>query len=509
MLKSLRVIISAFIFILITFYFLDFAGILPHQFHVLAHIQFIPALLFVNIVAIVCMVGITLLFGRVYCSVVCPMGIFQDVVSKISKLVSRKKKRYAYRKNNPVLRWSVVGITIITFCLGYTLILGFVDPYSAYGRILVHLFKPVYLMGNNLLATVFNHFGNYTFYRIEIEMQSLYAFFLGIFTLCFVGFLAWNSGRLYCNTICPVGTVLGYVGKFACFKIRMKPDTCNHCGLCAKECKASCIDSKAGTVDYSRCVNCFNCIDSCNREGLSFTVAKKKMNRESEKQKSIDEQKRQFLLSGLATAIAIPVTWAQAKTKIVNGGKKSVRTIPISPPGAATAEHLLHHCTSCHLCIAKCPSNVLKPALTEYGFGGIMQPIMYFEKGFCNFDCTVCSNICPNGALKPLSVEEKHLTQVGRVVFDETICVVHREGTNCGACSEHCPTQAVKMIPYKNGLTIPFVDPDMCIGCGGCEFICPTRPYRAIHVEGNKIQQQAKAFTVEQTDEKEITDFGF
>lgn len=289
----------------------------------------------------------------------------------------------------------------------------------------------------------------------------------------------------------------------------MKPDTCNHCGLCAKECKASCIDSKAGTVDYSRCVNCFNCIDSCNREGLSFTVAKKKMNRESEKQKSIDEQKRQFLLSGLATAIAIPVTWVQAKTKIANGGKKSVRTIPISPPGAATAEHLLHHCTSCHLCIAKCPSNVLKPALTEYGFGGIMQPIMYFEKGFCNFDCTVCSNICPNGALKPLSVEEKHLTQVGRVVFDETICVVHREGTNCGACSEHCPTQAVKMIPYKNGLTIPFVDPDMCIGCGGCEFICPTRPYRAIHVEGNKIQQQAKAFTVEQTDEKEITDFGF
>jgi ferredoxin len=507
MLKNLRLIVSAIIFLLITFYFLDFSGILPQQLHLLMNIQFIPALLSVNIVAIVCITGLTLLFGRIYCAVICPMGILQDIISRMSRIVNRKKKQYRYRKSKNILRWTVAGITLLAFCLGYTLVLGTVDPYSAYGRMSVHLFKPVYLLGNNLLALVFNSFDNYTFYRIELVMLSFYAFTTALLTLLIVGWLAWKTGRLYCNTICPVGTVLGFVSKYALFKIRIDTDKCNHCGLCTKGCKSSCIDSKAAKIDYSRCVDCFNCINICHRNCLSFSIPLNKKE-QTNTSTDIDKQKRQFLLSGLATATSLPVAWAQKKTQIVNG-RKPVRTTAISPPGAISDKHLLHHCSSCHLCIAKCPSNVLKPALMEYGIGGMMQPMMYFEKGFCNFDCVVCSNICPNGALKPLSVEEKHLMQVGRVVFDETLCIVHTEGTNCGACSEHCPTQAVKMIPYKDGLTIPYVDADICVGCGGCEFICPTRPYRAIHVEGNKIQQQAKAFTVEETDEMEVTDFGF
>jgi polyferredoxin len=514
MLKKLRVIVSAIIFVLITFYFLDFANILPQQLHVLMHIQFVPALLFVNLVALVCITCLTLLFGRIYCSLICPMGIFQDVVGRISSVMSRKikgkkkKKTYSYRKSKTILRWTVTGVTLICFLLGYTFVLGTIDPYSAYGRITVHLFKPLYLMANNLLALAFNAFGNYTFYRIEVGVLSLYTFITAILTFFVVGLLAWKSGRLYCNTICPVGTVLGFISKYALFKVRINTDKCNHCGLCAKGCKSSCIDDKVGCIDYSRCVGCFNCVNVCRRKCLSFSIPLSKKEGKSNISTEVDEQKRQFLLSGLTTIIAIPVTWAQGKTNII-GGKKKVRETAICPPGAVSAEHLLRHCSSCHLCIAKCPSNVLKPAFMEYGMGGIMQPVMYFEKGFCNYDCVVCSNICPNGALKPLSVEEKHLVQVGRVVFDETLCIVHTEGTNCGACSEHCPTQAVKMLPYKDGLTIPFVDPDICIGCGGCEFICPTRPYRAIHVEGNKIQQQAKAFTVEETKEEEVTDFGF
>jgi ferredoxin len=511
MLKKLRIAISVVIFILFTFYFLDFAAILPPHLHVLMHIQFIPALLLGNIVVILFLILITLLFGRIYCSVICPMGIFQDIVSRISQTGNRKKKqyKYTYRKSKPILRWSVTGVIILLFCLGYTLALGTIDPYSAYGRMVVHLFKPLYLMGNNLLAVIFNAFGNYTFYKVEINMLSLYAFVTGITTFVIISVLAWKYGRLYCNTICPAGTVLGFISRFSLFKVRMHADKCNHCGLCMKGCKSSCIDSKSGSIDYSRCVGCFDCIDICHRKCRSFAIPIKKTETTKDNQVGIDERKRQFLLSGLATTIAIPVTWAQGKERLINRGKGMNRETAISPPGAISAEHLLRHCTSCHLCVAKCPSNVLKPAWMEYGIGGIMQPIMYFEKGFCNFDCTVCANICPNGALKPMSVEEKHLTQVGRVVFDETVCIVHTEGTNCGACSEHCPTQAVKMIPYKDGLTIPFIDPDICIGCGGCEFICPTRPYRAIHIEGNKVQQQAKAFTVEQTEAEEITDFGF
>ena len=190
-------------------------------------------------------------------------------------------------------------------------------------------------------------------------------------------------------------------------------------------------------------------------------------------------------------------------------GSGHTRQVPISPPGSLGHEHLGQHCTACHLCISKCPSRVLKPALLEYGLSGMMQPMMYFDKGFCNYDCTVCSDVCPNGAILPLSVEEKHRTQVGRVVFVEDFCIVHTDGTSCGACSEHCPTQAVSMIPYRDGLTIPHTNPQICVGCGGCEYVCPATPHKAIYVEGEAVHQEALPFEDTGTDEVELDGFGF
>ncbi len=152
---------------------------------------------------------------------------------------------------------------------------------------------------------------------------------------------------------------------------------------------------------------------------------------------------------------------------------------------------------------------MLKPAFKEYGWGGMMQPMMYFEDGFCNFDCTVCSEVCPNGAILPLTVEQKHATQVGRVIFLIQNCIVNTDKTSCGACSEHCPTQAVTMVPFEDGLTIPHVNPDICVGCGGCEYVCPVRPFRAIHVEGNPVHLEAKPFKESEQKEVELDDFGF
>jgi ferredoxin len=489
MLRKIRICLSVAVFVLLTFYFLDFARILPHKFHVLGHIQFIPALLAVNIGIIVVLIACTLLFGRIYCSFICPMGVFQDIINRFSKLVHRKKK-YSYRKNNPILRWSIVVIVLILYLLGFTIILGIVDPYSAYGRMATHLFKPIYLLCNNVLASIFNNFGNYTFYRVEIAMLSLFSLIISVLTLLIIGVLAWTKGRLYCNTICPVGTILGFISKYSFFKIRIKADECVSCGICSKKCKALCIDTQTKTIDYTRCVNCFNCMDSCSQKGMSFSINKAKNKQQT------DGKKRQFLVTGLTAALAIPAAWVHVHKKTeLFVSKKGVRNTPISPPGAISTEHLLKHCTSCHLCISKCPSKVLKPAFMEYGIGGMMQPIMSFEKGFCNFNCTRCSNVCPSKALVPLTIEQKHLTQVGRVVFRKEDCIIYTNGYNCGACSEHCPTQAVKMIPYKNGLTIPHIDPDICVGCGGCEFICPVA---AIYVEGNEIHQQAKAFLTEE-----------
>jgi ferredoxin len=428
------------------------------------------------------------------------LGIFQDIVSRCSKSI-RPVKKFSFSKNIPLLRWSIVVVCLILFFFGFSVVLRFLDPFSVYGRIAVHVFSPVYMFVNNVLASFFTSFDNYTFYKVNISVLCVFSFSVALFSFFIICIFAWFKGRLYCNTFCPVGTVLGFLNKFSLFKVRINNAACSSCGICAANCKASCIDVVAKSIDYTQCVNCFNCLNSCNVNGLSFALCNSKPVNPS----VVDNGKRKFLLLGLGVAAAPKVLALDHSVSNIY----PQRSIAISPPGSVSVERLLSRCSSCHLCISKCPSKVLKPAFLEYGFAGIMLPTMSFDRGFCNYNCTTCSSVCPSLALLPLSMEQKHRLQVGKVIFIPEICVVHTDLTSCGACSEHCPTQAVKMIPYKNGLTIPFIDVDICVGCGGCEYICPVRPFRAIFVEGNSIHQEAKAFYVEPGDDRVITEFGF
>ena len=164
MLKKIRVILSLLLFSLITLYFLDFRDFLPESFDFLAKIQFIPALLAVNILIITSLILLTLLFGRVYCSSICPMGVYQDIAAWLSKKFTRKKK-YTYSKAKNFLRWSILGGTVVAFIFGFTFLVGLLDPYGAYGRMVTHLLRPAYLAGNNLLETIFTSFHNYSFYK--------------------------------------------------------------------------------------------------------------------------------------------------------------------------------------------------------------------------------------------------------------------------------------------------------------------------------------------------------
>lgn len=516
MLKRIRVIISLVLFTLITFYFLDFRDFLPDRLSFLAEVQLIPALLALNIIILVSLALLTLLFGRVYCSSICPMGIYQDIVAWLSKKLVRKKK-YRYSKAKTILRWSVLAVTTLAFISGFTFLLGLLDPYGAYGRIVTHLLRPAYLAGNNLLEVIFTSFNNFSFYRVSIYILSIFSLATALITLLVIGYLAWRNGRTWCNTICPVGTILGFLSKYSFCKVRFIDEKCNMCGLCAMKCKASCIDSKNKQVDYSRCVTCFNCIESCNRDAMRYTFAilgKKKADTTLsytylKEVKPVDESKRRFLSASLITSLAAGNLIAQEMFPEELLPKRELkRQVPIAPPGTPTFDHLREKCISCHLCVSKCPSHVIKPAFLEYGLGGMMQPKLYFDHGFCNYDCTICGEVCPTGAIIPLTKEEKNHTQMGQVQLIIENCIVYYDETSCGACSEHCPTQAVHMVPYKGMLTIPEIRPEICVGCGGCEYVCPAIPYKAIYVEGLRSQNIIE-IEHEEVEDIVIDDFGF
>jgi ferredoxin len=183
-------------------------------------------------------------------------------------------------------------------------------------------------------------------------------------------------------------------------------------------------------------------------------------------------------------------------SKIITGSK-----YPVSPPGSAGVENFTDSCTACHLCISACPTQVLQPSFLEYGFLGMMQPRMDYKTAFCDFECVICTQVCPSGAILPTALATKKLLQLGKAKFEKDNCIVYTEKTDCGACAEHCPTKAVTMVPHEN-LKAPEVKDEFCIGCGACEYACPTKPYKAIFVESNLVHQKAEKKKVEKIEKK-------
>ena len=510
-LKRLRLFFGILSLLLLTFLFIDFAGLLPAGKVPLADIQIVPALMAHSFLIVAVILLFTLLFGRLYCSIICPMGLFQDLTSRVSKLF-KKKRKYIFSPEKRWLRYGSLLAVLGTYFAGWTVLLSLLEPYSAYGRMATHLLRPLYMAGNNLMASVFNHFGNYTFYHVEVFLLGASSLVVALLTFLFIGYLAWRFGRTYCNTLCPVGTVLGFLSRYSMFRFKVHEESCNQCGVCARNCKASCIDSKLETVDNSRCVTCFNCTTVCTKKAIRYEFSWKKnrldVDESNGSEVSKEKSRRRFLTTlGVTVLAAGGHVWAKGMHLGTN--KPWIRKSPLSPPGSISTEHLNSHCTACHLCVDQCPSRILKPSFLEYGVGGMMQPVMDFSHGFCNYDCTLCTEVCPNDALKKLTMDEKHATQMGIVHFIKTNCVVYTDETFCGACSEHCPTQAVHMVPYKGDLTIPALNTAICVGCGGCEYICPAKPAKAIYVEGNPVHLKAEKFVESNKEEVNVDSFGF
>lgn len=492
MLRKIRTYTALISIALITLLFLDFTGSLHAWLGWLAKIQLLPALLAVNLSVILFLVVLTLIGGRIYCSVICPLGIFQDIISHLHRS-KKHKARFSYTKEHRLLRYGFLGLLIVALLLGIGSVVQLLAPYSAYGRIASQLFAPAYRYGNNLLALLAERWDSYAIYSVEVWTKNVAALAVAVLTLLLVGILAWKHGRRYCNTVCPVGTLLGLLSRHALFRIEIDTTKCVSCMQCAHNCKSECIDIKHHKIDYSRCVTCMDCIDKCHTDAISYRLRSRKPSPHptaKEEQKVESPDRRKFLgMTGILAATAL-----SAQGRRLNRGlavleqKKAPRRLtPVTPPGSWGIEEMKERCTGCQLCVSACPNHVLRPS------GGLMtllQPVSSFENGYCRPECTRCSEVCPTGAIRPITRIEKSSIQTGHAVFIPQNCLSLNDGVRCTVCARNCPAGAIRLVKSDpdnpRSPRIPSIDEERCIGCGACEYLCPSRPFSAIYVEGHE-----------------------
>jgi len=492
--------------------FSDVRAYIPKVFYsFFGYFQFLPSILKFSTdtgllsTGFILVLLLTLFSGRVYCSFFCPLGVLQDLMGFGRRLLPGKKFRFKYSKPLNYLRFSILGALIVSLFFTGIIAINLLDPYANFGRMASSLYQPVFILINNLFSKILEMIGIYSVQPITQKEFWAIPFIFSLSVLIIILWMVYNRGRLYCNSVCPVGSILALISKVSFFKIKIEETGCTQCGKCQAVCKANCINIKAMSVDESRCVSCFNCIQSCSDSAIGYrNILKKGQSAITQ----TDTSKRNFLKSGALYLSAFPLIFSTLRNSSKLGTSFESRGTA-SPPGSLSIQHLKDKCVGCQLCISTCPGKVLQPSFLEYGITAMMAPQLEYYSGFCNYECTKCGEVCPSGAILPLTVKTKKITQVGIVHFERNKCIVITENKSCGSCSEHCPTQAVHMVAFKGNLTLPKTEPEICIGCGACQHVCPAKPELAIFVIANIIHQIAKEPVSEKIEVEKTEEFPF
>lgn len=478
-LRLVRVCIAVVVLLLFAAGFINLHNNEPAAWeHLVERVQFVPALLgswsgaACALGILISLVALTLIFGRVYCSFICPLGIAQDIVFRLRRLMDRAlgRKQSAtmlrYARPVPLLRYVVLGLTILGAFFFGAAVLSWVDPYSICARFFAGVVNPLAAQTADAAQKT----------QVVAPAWGRYGWLLAIVVPMFLLplALAWWRGRIYCNTLCPVGALLGLLSRRPLLRIAMDPNGCVRCAACVRACKAQCIDLKNYRVDTSRCVNCYDCVSACEhglRPHLFNPFRSPSLPTKPSPQtppSAPDPSRRAFLgiMAITGTTTVLSSCSGQDDATPQPGENTAAAT---SPPGSISVPRFLDHCTGCGLCITACPTQVLQPSMLQFGVRGFFKPHLDFTRGFCNFDCTACSTVCPEGAILPISRENKQRTQIALASFHSEHCIVHRDQTECGACTEHCPTKALSTFEGK----VPSCNTSVCIACNVCVQTCP------------------------------------
>lgn len=485
--RKLRITLAAVFFVGIT---LLLVGIGQQWWGWMAKLQFLPSCFAINFAVIAATLLITLALGRLYCSIICPLGVLQDLSLKL-----HRKKRFTPSRERRWLRFTVLALSVASVLVFGQVGIALIAPYSAYGRIVAAVCS--LLVGSTSLALLV----------------------VGIVTLVLIALLAFFFGRAWCNNICPVGTLLSAVSRWSLWRPVIDESKCVSCGVCAKRCRSACIDPKEHKVDMSRCVVCFDCLDNCKVGAIQYkfvgfnanpnaSQASKSSNKASCTAANSgtikgDNQRRNFLTTGtllLSSALSLKAQNLRNKAqesgvvKNLDGGLAEItpkcapqRAERIVPAGSGSVKDFYSRCTACQLCVQNCPQQVLQPSTD---LEHLLQPQMDFSKGYCRLECNICSTLCPSGAIRNIDLAEKSRTKIATAKLNLELCLAAKGEEGCGNCARHCPTGALRMLQAEEYTRkIPVVNEELCIGCGACEHLCPSRPISAISLDGLSVHR--------------------
>ena len=483
--------------------FLDFGRLPAWVGAAAARPQLVPAILSLPALGAALSAGavavLTLLTGRVYCSTICPLGTLQDLVSRLAgRGKKRARFRHRYRKAPFRLQLALAAAAGALALVGPLGMLELLEPFSSFGRIASALLRPLSTGLWNGLARALSLAHVYAFAPAAAPPLAPGLVVVAGLWLAGLVALVLKRGRLFCNLLCPAGAILNLLSRRTALRIGIDGSSCDGCGLCERVCKAGCIDAARHEVEFPACVGCFDCLDVCPKDAVRIERGRPRRAKGAAEREGVPappDPGRRALLK--AAALAPGALLAGAASPVLGPplGDPRLFPAPITPPGSGHRFHFTSHCTACQLCVGACPPQVLRPSLFAYAPDGLLLPQLVYQAGACAYDCTRCGQVCPTGAIEPLSLPARHLVQVGRARFVKEDCVVVKKGKACGACVEHCPTKAITMVSYGpegGGLKIPEVNEDLCIGCGSCEHPCPTRPLRAIYVEARRVHGTAQ-----------------
>ncbi len=428
----------------------------------------------------------TILLGRVFCGWICPLGTIIDISDTIFwRRRSGQRPRYA----RPQWKYYILGAGLATALLGVPLT-WIADPIPLLTRTAATVFFPLSLGAYNLIVIhgqpLLRQAGLY------LNPARVPTFALDVTVgLIFVGILALSyfARRMWCRTLCPLGALLAFIGRFSLLK-RYVSSACTGCLRCANVCKMGAISHDQPEKTYTaECILCYDCLVACPQESASDIGFYRSDTGGTDP--ATRASKRAFIAAlgaGVAYGIAARFGWRRP-----HHHPKLIR-----PPGATVREPtgVLRRmseaafralCVRCGRCMRACPTGGLQPAIHQTEFDGLYTPVLIPQVGFCEQNCNACGEVCPSGALQPFTIAEKADIRIGSVEIDTTdtaICLAWQRGDDyrlCLICAEHCPYNAIDT-PIIDGQRRPVVNPGRCVGCGECEHYCPTRPHRSITV---------------------------